>query len=155
MLIRALAAALLLVLPLAAPASAGPQEGDQSRALALLVRAREAPAVQAAERDAEAAMRAAMQRLDPDFAGREARARDLNAEVAEAREAGDNARLNLLAGEADQLRSYFGPLRERAMADPAVVAARQRLEQAMMARMTELDPEAPALIARVRGAMAD
>ena len=129
------------------------QESDQSRALALLVRAREAPAVQAAEREVEASSRAAMQRLDAGFAAREARARDLAGEVASAREAGDNARLNLLAGEAEQLRAYFADLRQRAAADPALIAARRRLEEAMMARMTELDPEAPALIARVRAAM--
>lgn len=129
------------------------QESDQSRALALLVRAREAPAVQAAEREVEASSRAAMLRLDAGFAAREARARDLAAEVASAREAGDNAQLNLLAGEAEQLRTYFTALRQRASTDPALIAARRRLEEAMMARMTELDPEAPALIARVRTAM--
>lgn len=155
-MIRSLAAAAFaLVLAASAPAFAGAplQDDDQSRALALLVQAREAPAVQETESHLEAALRATMQRLDGDFARREARARDLSAEVAEAREAGDNAKLNLLAGEADQLRSYFAPLRERALADPAVIAARQRMEEAMMTRMTELGPAAPALIARVRASM--
>ncbi len=150
----------LLAIPLAAlvigaagAASAVAQDTDQRRALALLVEARGSPAVQAAEREVEAATRSAMLRLDEGFAAREARSRALGEEVARARQDGDNAKLNLLAGEAEQLRAYFADLRQRAGADPMLVAARQRLEEAMMARMTELDPEAPALIARVRATM--
>lgn len=146
--------AALVIGAVAAPPAVG-QDTDQSRALALLVQAREAPAVQAAEEALEAAIRSAMMRLDAGFTAREARARDLRDEVASAREAGDNARLNLLAGEAEQLRSYFSGLRQRASTDPALVAARQRLDDAILARMTELNPEAPALIARVRASMGD
>lgn len=126
---------------------------DQARALELLVRAREAPSVQRAEAALDSAMRSAMARLDPEFANREARTRSLREEVATAREAGDAARLNLLAQEADSLRTYFAGLRERAVLEPEVLAAKQQHEDAMMARMTELDPEAPALIERVRASL--
>lgn len=143
----------------APPAAAAPApiqtagSPDQARALELLVRAREAPAVQRAEAALDGAMRSAMARLDPQFANREARTRSHREEVAAAREAGDAAKLNLLAQEADGLRAYFAGLRERAALDPEVIAAKQQHEDAMMARMTELDPEAPALIERVRASL--
>jgi len=127
---------------------------DQSRALELLVRAREDPAVQRAEAEFEQVLRSAMQQLDPDVTAREARAHTLRAEAAAAEEAGDAHKRNLLAQEAAELRRYFTDLSRRAAQEPAVSAAKQRHEDAMMARMIELDPEAPALIERVRGALA-
>jgi hypothetical protein len=133
------------------PQAAG--ASDQRRALELLVRAREDAGVQHAEAELEEATRSARRRLDPASAEREARARQLQEEAAAAREAGDADKLNLLAREADQLRTYFADLGRRAAEDPAVTAAKQRREGAMMARMTELDPEAPALLERVRGSL--
>ncbi|MBA4804421.1 MAG: hypothetical protein H2038_07210 [Brevundimonas sp.] len=156
MIRRLAAAAFTLALAATGPALAGAaaQESDQTRALALLTRAREAPPVQEAMRALHAATREAMRARAPNLAEREARGRAIVAEMAAAREAGDMARLNLIAGEADGLRAWFAELRAEAALDPAVLEARQRYVDAILARMTEMDPEAPALMERVRGLIA-
>ena len=140
----------------ATPPSTAPSTGpsERVRALELLARAREDPAVQRAEAELQEVTRAAMRRLDPAFPQREARARALRVEDAAAQEAGDETKRNRLEREAGELRRYFEDLGRRVAEDPAVSAAKQRHQDAVMARMIELDPETPALIERVRSALA-
>lgn len=105
--------------------------------------------VQAAQVEMGQVLVAAMIRLDPTLAAKTERARALQQDVAEAREAGDNARLHELADEAEALQADFAAARQRALTEPDVIEAMEDFRALVIDRMTEVDPEIPALLARL------
>lgn len=135
------------------PAPAAPAQDEiariQQRLAQLQQRARQDPAVKAEEEAFDAYMRAAMERLDPTAKEKSDRAESLKAEVEAARAASDNAKLSALAAEAQGLQEFFGGLRQRVLTQADVQEKRKAYIQALFARMSELDPQAQALVARL------
>lgn len=147
--LAALAAALIAT-PAAAraqqaqTASAAPAPGEiaqlQQKIGALQRQALQDPALKAAEANVGTVLQAAMERLDPLARQKSARAEAMKSEIAAARAVNDNARLNQLAREANELTAYFDALRPRAMAQADVQAARQAYVARVFERMKQLDP---------------
>lgn len=136
----------------AAPAAAPQQELEQiqQRLAALQRQASQDAAIQAQAEALKVESIAAMDRLDPGAKAKRDRADALRAEVQAAQAAGDNARLNTLAAEAQQLQQYFTEFRPRMMQDATYAEKQQAFTAAMVAKMTELDPQTPTLIARLQ-----
>jgi hypothetical protein len=150
------AAAAAQTQPAPAPAPAQPAASAQDeitqiqqRLGQLQQRAMQDPAVQAAQATFTAEVMSAMERLDPAAKEKAARAEAIKAEVAAARQANDNTKLNELAAEAQALQAYFAELRPRAVALPEIQEKRKVFTEALFAKMTELDAEAPRLVARL------
>jgi hypothetical protein len=97
---------------------------------------------------------AAMLRLDPEAGPKKARADAIQGEAVQARAASDNARLNDLAEEGRALQAYFAALRTRVLNLPEIERSRQAYIAKLFEKMTDLDPEAPALVARLDAARA-
>jgi len=117
-------------------------------------RARQDPAVTAANDAFGEEVMAAMLRLDPTAAPKKARADAIQAEAEQARAASDNERLNALAEEGRTLQAFFTALRSRAMALPEIEQSRQAYIAKLFEKMTELDPQAPDLVSRLDAARA-
>ncbi|HEX5727083.1 MAG TPA: hypothetical protein VFX98_16520 [Longimicrobiaceae bacterium] len=157
----ALLALAALALPVGAAAQDAPQPAApaspvqaeitqiQQRLGALQQQAVQDSAVQAAQAAFEAALFAAMERLDPTVKEKTARGEALQQEVAAARQASDNAKLNALATEAQQLQAFFTGVQRRALATPEIQEARKAFLSVLLARMTQIDPEAEKLVARL------
>lgn len=107
------------------------------------------PSLKAATDSFNAVVSAAMARVDPQAPAKIARAQAIPGEVAAARTANDNAKLNQLAAEANDLQTYFTQLRPRAMQDPAVQTARQAYLARVLAKMKEIDPNTQQYVDRL------
>ncbi|HWK89585.1 MAG TPA: hypothetical protein VNP72_06300 [Longimicrobium sp.] len=121
----------------------------QQRLGALQQQALQDAAVQEASKQFEADLFAAMTRLDAVAAEKKARGEALTAEVEAARAASDNARLNTLAAEAQQLQAYFNGLRGRALQEADVQEKRKAFLGVLFGKMSEIDPQAQALVERL------
>jgi hypothetical protein len=139
--------------PAPAPApSANPQaelQQIQQRLGQLQQQALQDSAVQAAQKKFGDEVMAAMQGLDPEAKNKAARGEALNQEVEAARAANDNAKLNQLAAEAQQLQTYFAGLQQRALALPEIQEKRKAYLAVLLARMNQIDPQAQALVDRM------
>lgn len=93
-------------------------------------------------------IRTAMTEADPTLEASMARVEQLQAEAAAAQQAGDNARLNQLGAEVQQIEMKFVQAQQQALATPALGAQLEAFQTRLEAKMSELDPEAPQLIAR-------
>lgn len=107
------------------------------------------PSLKGAQDSLNTVVQQAMACLDPTAPTKSARATALTAEVAAARAASDNAKLNQLAEEATQLQSYFAGLTPRAMQDPQVQTARQAFLARVLERMKAIDPNAQQYVDRL------
>lgn len=147
------AAVVLAAAPFAASAQPAPAQEIariQARLDTLQQQARQDSAVKAAEAAFAARVQDAMVRLDPAARDRAARAAGLGAEVEAARAAGDTARLNALAAEAQALQAYFAELRPRALALPEIQESRRAYLQVLFARMKAIDPQTQVLVDSLR-----
>lgn len=122
----------------------------QARLQEIQARALQDPALQAAQDSVGTEITATMERVDPTFKAQAERATALRAEVAAAQQAGDNAKLNQLAAEAEQLQQGFASARQRAMQDPQLAERIQAFQQRIVARMVEVEPETQTLLARLQ-----
>jgi hypothetical protein len=157
----ALFAAAALALPAAAaaqttpstpPAQAAPANEAaqlQQKIGALQQRALQDPSLKAATDSFNAVLNAGMAAIDPQATAKAARAHAIEGEVAAARAANDNVKLNQLATEANELQAYFQGLQPRALARPEVQAARQAWLGRVFAKMKELDPNAQSYVDRL------
>jgi hypothetical protein len=139
--------------PASAAAPAAPQnevQQIQQRIAALQQQAMQDPSVKTAEATFEAELLAAMTAADPAVTQKAARAEAMKQEVEAARQAGDNARLQALATEAQQLQAYFNPLRQRVLQQPDIQQKRQAFLAVVFEKMTQLDPQAPTLVQRLQ-----
>lgn len=93
-------------------------------------------------------IRTAMTEADPTLEASMARVEQLQAEAAAAQQAGDNGRLNQLGAEVQQIEMKFVQAQQQALATPALGAQLEAFQTRLEAKMSELDPEAPQLIAR-------
>jgi len=150
------AATLALATPARAQGDAAPAAPADSVAILqqrigqLQQQAMQDAAVQAASRSFEEFLMGAMARIDATAAEKKARADALMTEVAAARAAGDNAKLNALATEAQTLQAFFHALRPRAMEQADVQEKRREFLGALFAKMGEIDPQAQALVDRLQ-----
>jgi hypothetical protein len=139
--------------PAAPPAQAAPaaDEAAQLRQKigALQQQALQDPSLKPAQDSFNTVVSAAMGRLDPQAPAKLARAQSINADIAAAQAAGDNVKLNALAAEATALQGYFATMRPRAMADPAVQAARQAWLARVLEKMKQIDPNAQQYVDRL------
>lgn len=87
--------------------------------------------------------------LDTAAAARIARAETLGAELQAAQTANDTARLATLTTEAEAISTYFEQLTPRVMALPAMQQKQEAYVNQLIAAMTRLDAQVPALIARL------
>ncbi|HEX6749748.1 MAG TPA: hypothetical protein VF092_20825 [Longimicrobium sp.] len=136
----------------AAPAAAAPQNEAaqlQAKLGQLQQQALQDPAIKEAQATLTAAVNAGMAKLDPAAPAKLARVQALPAEEQAARTANDNAKLNALAAEAQQLQAYFAGLQPRVVALPEVQAARQAFTEQLFAKMKELDPNAQQYVDRL------
>ncbi|HSU14319.1 hypothetical protein [Longimicrobium sp.] len=135
----------------AAPAAASADEAQQLQAKlgALQQQALSDPSLKPAQDSFTAVVNAGMAKLDPTAPTKLARATALQAEVAAARTANDNAKLNALATEAQQLQTYFAGMQPRVAQLPEVQAARQVFLERVFARMKQLDPNAQQYVDRL------
>ncbi|HEX2189909.1 MAG TPA: hypothetical protein VHG51_13475 [Longimicrobiaceae bacterium] len=138
--------------PQQAPAQTAPNETQQiqARLQEIQGRALQDPALKAAQDSIGTALTETMERVDPTFKAQAARAEALKAEVTAAQQAGDNAKLNQLAAEAEQLQQGFAASRQRALQDPQMAERIQAFQQRIVAKMVELEPETQALLARLQ-----
>jgi hypothetical protein len=140
--------------PAPAPAPAAPAQDEtariQQRLQEIQQRAMADPALQAEAQAFSRDVLAAMGRIDPTVPQKTARASALRQEVAAAQQAGDNARLNQLAQEAQQLQAFFSSMRERAMADSQVVVKQQAFKERVIEVMKRVDPQTETLLARLQ-----
>lgn len=135
-----------------APAATTPQNEAaqlQAKLGTLQQQALRDPSLKAAQDSFTAVVNAGMAKLDPAATGKLARAASINADVEAARAANDNARLNQLAAEAQQLQAYFAGMQPRVGALPEVQAARQVFLERVFAKMKEIDPNAQQYVDRL------
>lgn len=139
--------------PAAPAASAANPQAEmaqlQQKLGALQQQALQDPGIKAAQDSLTAVLNVAMAKLDPAAPAKVARATALQNEVAAARTANDNAKLNQLATEAQELQAYFAGLQPRALALPEVQAARQAFTVRIFEKMKQLDPNAQQYVDRL------
>lgn len=105
-----------------------------------------------AEQRAEVAalVEEAVAEADPSLTTDLERARELEPQMAEAREAGDEERVQSLVAEARALEARIARAQQAALQDPdlsrIVLAFNERVEQ----RFVELEPEAPQMVERLQ-----
>lgn len=134
----------------AAPAATQNETAQlQQRIAALQQQALQDPALKAAQENLGSVLQAAMERLDPLAHQKAARAEAMKAEIDAARAASDDARLNQLAQEANDLTAYFNALRPRALAQADVQAARQAYVAKVYERMKQIDPNVQQYVDRL------
>lgn len=135
-----------------APLQAGPEQEAmqiQMRLMQTQQQALQDPELQAAQETVTEELLAAMEQADPTLAEKSERAEAMQAEIHAAQQAEDQARLQELAGEAQQLEMAFATAQQQAMQDPELQASMGAFQDRMVAKMTEIDPETPQLIARL------
>lgn len=132
----------------AAPAAEAELSVEQlaARIQAVQRQALQDPVLGAANQEVSAAISAALPRVEPNYANYAARAQSLNADVAAAQAAGDNARLHELAEEARTLQANIAAAQAKAKEDPAVKEKLQAFTVQLFAKMVEIDPEVKELV---------
>lgn len=133
----------------AAPANPNELQQLQARIGQLQQQAMADPSLKAAQDSFNAVVNAAMGRVDPAAPAKLARAAQIPADITAARAANDNARLNQLAQESNELQTYFNTIRPRAMQDPAVVTARQAFLVRVLDKMKQIDPNTQQYVDRM------
>ena len=108
----------------------------------------------AANREVGALISAALPRVEPNYPTYAARAQTLQADVAAARAAGDNARLNELAEEAKQLQANISAAQEKARTDPAVSEKLDAFKVDLFKKMVEIDPTVQDLVKQLEALQA-
>ena len=113
------------------------------------------PELRAANQAVTALLTATMAKVDPSYPTYAARAATLNADVAAAQAAKDNARLNELAEEAKELQANVTAARAKAEADAAVKAELEAFRVKLFTKMVELDPSVKDLVAQLETLQSD
>jgi DNA repair exonuclease SbcCD ATPase subunit len=104
------------------------------------------PELRADNQAITALINATMVRLDPEYPNYVKRAQTLQADVAAARAASDNARLKELAEEAKQLQANVTAAQTRAKEDAAVKQKLDEYKVKLFTKMVGIDPTVEALV---------
>jgi chromosome segregation ATPase len=118
-------------------------EGIQQQAL-------EDPQLSAAQDALGESIKQTMETIDPTLTESMERVQDLETEAAEAQRSGDQAKLQQLAAEAEQIQTKFLTAQEQALQQPALAAQIDSFQTQLERKMAEVDPEAQALIERFK-----
>jgi predicted nucleic acid-binding Zn-ribbon protein len=163
---RALLPALLLaVLPTAAlaqqPAPAAPQEPPQEvqawlvemqqlhgRLEGIQEKAMADPTLSEEQQALGTSIREAMMQVDPALEQSMTRMQALEAEAAAAQQQGDQAKLQQIGMEAQQIQQRFVSAQQQALQQPELSAKVEAFQDRLEQKMREVDPEAEKLIAR-------
>lgn len=145
-------------LPTPAPAPQGPPEELQvwltelqqlhGRLEAIQQQALTDPSLSAAQEELGANIRAAMESIDPELEQGMTRIQALETEAAAAQQTGNQARLQEIGAEAQQIQQRFLSAQQQALQQPALAAQIEAFQDRLEARMREVDPSAEQLIAR-------
>jgi uncharacterized phage infection (PIP) family protein YhgE len=112
-------------------------------------RALQDPQLSAAQASVGENLRNAMQQVDPSIQQGIQRLEAINAEAVTAREAGDNAKLQQLGTEVQQIELRFRAAQQQALqAQPQLATQMQNFQTSLEAKMAQMDPGAEQLIAR-------
>jgi chromosome segregation ATPase len=93
-------------------------------------------------------IREAMEKVDPQLPSQLERVEQLEAEAGRAQQAGDEAKLQQLAQEAEAIQIRFLEARNQVFQQPEMAARLEAFQARMESKMAEVDPEAPQLIKR-------
>ena len=104
------------------------------------------PALTAANREIGALITAALPRVDPAYPTYARRAQTLQAEIATARAASDNAKLLELAEETKQLQASINTAQEQAKEDPEVKRKLEAFKVDLFTKMVAIDPTVQELV---------
>jgi chromosome segregation ATPase len=107
------------------------------------------PEIRAAREALSGTIASAIERLDPGLADHLARYSALEGEVAEAQAAGDQARIREIFDEAALIERRYEAVQASALSQPEVAVRVQRFQARLLAKMTELEPQAGALVERL------
>jgi hypothetical protein len=121
----------------------------QNRLMEIQHEAMQDSELQAAQMEVGQDLVATMIRIDPSAVQELERANDLQAEVLAAQQAGDEDRLMALAADAQELQASLGALHQRALQDEQMQMTVAAFQERIFAKMTEIDPETPELMARL------
>jgi small-conductance mechanosensitive channel len=99
-------------------------------------------------------LRAAMLRADPELNQLETRARALEGEARQAQQAGNEAALDRLTQEAQQIQQRVLAAQAQAVQNNGLAARIDALETEVRARMAQIEPESPRLIERAEALQA-
>lgn len=93
-------------------------------------------------------VRAAMERADPGLETLMQRVPALEAEARSAEQAGEQARLQQLAQEAQTIQARFAQAQAKAFEAPTIATRLEAFQDRLEARMVQVDPETPAMVRR-------
>jgi hypothetical protein len=122
--------------------------GIQQRLGGLQQQAMADSSIQAELGAVQEAVEAAMMEMDPELPGNRARLTQLGAELRAAEEAGDTELAQKIMMEGNALQAGLQKAETDAIQQEAIAEKIAAFQEHMTERMTALDPEAPALIAR-------
>jgi hypothetical protein len=158
-----LALVAIAVVPAALPAQqAGPQIPENVRPLlmemqqlhvrleAIQQQALQDPQLSAAQDALGESIKETMEQIDPSLQQSMERVQDLETEAEAAQRSGDQAKLQQLAAEAEQIQVKFLTAQEQALQQPALAAQIDSFQTQLERKMAEVDPEAQRLIERFK-----
>ncbi|CAN5618672.1 hypothetical protein BH23GEM6_BH23GEM6_02870 [soil metagenome] len=115
----------------------------------LQTRALQDPQLSAAQLALGESIRTAMEQADPTLQQRMQRLQTLDSEAAAAQQAGDNAKLQQLGAEVQQIQEQFVAAQQKALVEqPQLAAQMQTFQTDLEAKMVQLNPQAEQLLAR-------
>lgn len=115
---------------------------------AIQARALQDPQLMAAQQSLGGTIKAAMSRIDPMLEQNVARGRQLQQQALAARQKGDQATLNQLAGEMQAIQQRFFTVQQQVVQEPALAAQLKSFQDRVQKKMTSLDATTPGMIAR-------
>jgi hypothetical protein len=107
------------------------------------------PGIRASREALASTIEAAMARLDPGLAEHLEAYHGLEARLAEAQAAGDDDRVQEIFADADRIQRRYDAAEASAFSQPEIAVRVQGYQARLLARMTELVPEASALLERL------
>jgi predicted nucleic acid-binding Zn-ribbon protein len=143
--------------PAPAPTAAQQQEVQQllaelrqlnDKLEAIRAKALEDPKLLSAQNALGEEIKTAMEKADPELPRSLQRVEVLEAEAMKAQQAGDNAKLQQLAAEAQTIQRRFVEAQAKVMSQDAIASKVDAFQGSVEARMTQIDPQAPAMIKR-------
>lgn len=115
---------------------------------ALQTRALQDPQLHAEQEALGVSIKTAMEKFDPRLQQSLARMQSLESEAVAAEQAGDEAKIEELEAEAQAIQEQFLLAQQHALQDSAIASRVQSFQTKLERKMSQLDPQAEALIAR-------
>lgn len=117
---------------------------------AIQAKAAEDPQLRAAQESLGTEIRTAMEKADPTLPTSMQRVQTLESEAVQAQQAGDQAKLEQLAREAQTIQARFMEAQAKAFQQPEIATRLEAFQTRLESRMVEVDPAASGLIQRFK-----